>query len=182
MSRNARRHGFTLIEVLVALVIVAFGMGALLATLASAANTANYLRDKSFAQWIAMNRITELRLRPERPGVGKTSGDVTFANQNWRWYQEIIDPGLAGLLRIDVSVVLASAVPKDNSAPPALAQSSGFIGTTVGPSLGNDPDWSPMTFQQHAGGGADPDKGKTVVPTPGQKTGANSASGAGSGR
>jgi general secretion pathway protein I len=41
--------GFTLIEVLVALAIVAIGMSAVLTALASSADTVNYLRDKTFA-------------------------------------------------------------------------------------------------------------------------------------
>ncbi|MEP7314418.1 MAG: type II secretion system minor pseudopilin GspI, partial [Pseudomonadota bacterium] len=110
MNRTSPAAGFTLIEVLVALIIVAFGMGALLATLSSAADTAGVLRDKTFAQWIAMNRIAELRLRSIRPEVGKTSGDVEFAGQKWRWSQEVLDPGIAGMLRIDVSVMHAGAV------------------------------------------------------------------------
>ena len=142
MTRRPRSAGFTLIEVLVALIIVAFGMGALLATLSSAADSAGTLRDKSFAQWIAMNRITELRLRGGALVVGKTSGDVEFAGQTWRWFQEVLDPGIAGMLRIDVSVVRANSVTAKNKAPPALALATGFIGTAVSASFGNYPDWS----------------------------------------
>ncbi|HEV7633671.1 MAG TPA: type II secretion system minor pseudopilin GspI [Steroidobacteraceae bacterium] len=150
MTCRPRTAGFTLIEVLVALVIVAFGMGALLATLSSAADTAGSLRDKSFAQWIAMNRITEIRLRGDRPAVAKTSGDVEFAGQKWRWYQEVLDPGIAGMLRIDVSVARAGPATAKNETPPALALATGFVGTAVVSGTGNDPDWSPWTRQSTA--------------------------------
>ncbi len=141
--------GFTLIEVLVALIVVTFGMGALLATLTSAADTAGVLRDKSFAQWIAMNRITEVRLRRGALVVGKTSGDVEFAGQTWRWYQEILDPRIVpGMLRIDVSVVRQSAVTAKNQTPPALAVASGFVGTAISGAFGNTPDWSLFTVER----------------------------------
>ena len=55
-------RGFTLIEVLVALAIVAIGMAAVLGTLTSSANTVVYLRDKTFANWVALNQIAQLRL------------------------------------------------------------------------------------------------------------------------
>ena len=60
--RIQQQRGFTLIEVLVALFIVALGIGALLSTLTSAATTIDHLRDKSFAEWIALNQITQARL------------------------------------------------------------------------------------------------------------------------
>ena len=65
MSGRARARGFTLIEVLVALVIVAIGMAAVLGALSSSANTLSFLRDKTFAQWVALNQIAHAApLRP----------------------------------------------------------------------------------------------------------------------
>jgi len=60
--RRARRgaRGFTLIEVLVALAIVTVGMAAVLGTLSSSADTVVYLRDKTFANWVALNQIAQV--------------------------------------------------------------------------------------------------------------------------
>jgi general secretion pathway protein J len=70
-------RGFTLIEVLVALAIVVLGIAALLSSLTSAADTTIFLRDKTFAQWIALNRIAEVRLKgPQLPAKGKTNGEI----------------------------------------------------------------------------------------------------------
>ncbi|MGY0196350.1 type II secretion system minor pseudopilin GspI [Leptothrix sp. BB-4] len=79
MSRNPERatsrpaaRGLTLIEVLVALAIVAITLAAGLK--ASAALTANTQRlaDVLAAQWCADNLLTELRLTRQFPAVGDT--------------------------------------------------------------------------------------------------------------
>jgi general secretion pathway protein I len=100
----ARAAGFTLMEVLVALAIVAFGMAAVLTTMTSAADSTYYLRDRSFAEWVALNRIASVRLTPQLPKPGKTTGEVEFANQRWHWQQEVLPLPTPGMWRIDVSV------------------------------------------------------------------------------
>ena len=75
------------IEVLVALAIVAFGLTALCsASPTQTARASSYLREKTFAQWIALNRITEARLTGQPPSDDeKIEGETKYAGQNWRW-------------------------------------------------------------------------------------------------
>jgi general secretion pathway protein I len=157
MSPALRARGFTLVEVLVALVIVAFGMGALMATLTSAADSVGHLRDKSFAEWIALNRISEMRLRGAPPNEGKTNGVVEYAGARWRWSQEVEKTSLGNMYRIDVSVARADG-PEDK-AQPQLALASGFFGASLIPTDGKTPDWSGQSYAaaaagQPGGGGA----------------------------
>ena len=100
------RGGFTLIEVLVALAIVAIGMAAVLGALSSAASTTAYLRDKTFAEWVALNQIATLRLKMHTapPATGNTTGEVDFAGRSWHWRQEVTATEVKGILRIDVKV------------------------------------------------------------------------------
>lgn len=102
---NARSEGFTLVEVLVALVIVAFAMGALLSALTSAADSAYFMRDKTLAQWIAINQITSERLKQKLPSKGQTEGEIEdFAGRHWVWQQDVQPLQLKGMWRLEVSV------------------------------------------------------------------------------
>lgn len=141
-----RHHGFTLIEVLVAMAVVALGIGALLSTLNNAAGSITYLRNRSLAEWIALNRISETRLANQAPSTGVTTGEVEYAGSKWLWRQEVIDQDVAGILRLNVSVALAteSALREQKAGEnfPALATGYGFYGTEVGLSTGQGPTWS----------------------------------------
>jgi general secretion pathway protein I len=73
-----RRHGgFTLLEVLVALAVVALALAAGLRAADALTDNARRLQAVVAAQWCADNQLTELRLRRAFPGVG----DSDFACQ-----------------------------------------------------------------------------------------------------
>ncbi|MBC7938845.1 MAG: type II secretion system minor pseudopilin GspI [Chitinophagaceae bacterium] len=65
-----RRRGFTLIEALVALAIVAIALGAGLRASGVLTDNAQRLSDVIAAQWCADNQLTALRLSRTFPGVG----------------------------------------------------------------------------------------------------------------
>ena len=67
-------HGFTLIEILVAVTVLAVAMGAIISGMARFAANAGYLREKTVALWVAHNRLTEIELEPSWPSVGKSDG------------------------------------------------------------------------------------------------------------
>jgi general secretion pathway protein I len=133
------QHGFTLIEVLVALAIVAIGMAAVLSTLTSSASTVLYLHDKALAQWVALNHIAETRLSGNQPGVGNTDGDVDYAGQKWHWRQETVATQIQGMVRMDVMVR-----PKDAPGDDVkgwYVTLSGIMGDAIGSPNGNLPVW-----------------------------------------
>ena len=69
-SARAARSGFTLIEVLVALAIVAVTLGAGIRAAGALTNNAQRLADVTAAQWCADNQLTALKLSKQFPGVG----------------------------------------------------------------------------------------------------------------
>jgi general secretion pathway protein I len=152
-------RGFTLIEVLVALVIVAFGMGALLAALSAAAANVGALRDKTLAQWIALNQITDTRLNLQAPTSGTKQGDLkNFGNGDWHWQQDVTAlTQIPGLLQITVSVRRITAdTPSTKSSstttsPNWLATVVGFRGSTLAAASGEVPDWSGTGFNNSGG-------------------------------
>jgi type II secretion system protein I len=124
---SATRGGFTLIEVLVALAIVALGMAALMSALTSSANTTVFMRDKTLAEWVALNQIEAVRLALQRPTKGDTDGDAEMAGRKWKWHQEVMETEVKGIMRVDVSVK-PSEVAGDNS---WYATASGITGDAL---------------------------------------------------
>jgi general secretion pathway protein I len=102
----ARQTGFTLIEAMVALVIVALGMMAVNTQLNRYAANAAYVEQKTLASWIATNKLTELSVAATWPSVGDYAEDVEFAGQQWRCDIEVSETPVANLHRVDVSVRL----------------------------------------------------------------------------
>ena len=100
---SASHRGFTLIEVLVALAIVAIGMAALMTALTSSAGTTVYMRDKTLAEWVALNQIEATRLKLQQPKKGESDGDAEMAGRKWKWHQEVMETEVKGIMRIDVS-------------------------------------------------------------------------------
>jgi general secretion pathway protein I len=120
--------GFTLIEVIVALVVIGLGMLGVIQAVSQTAGNSGYLRDKTIAHWVAMNRLTEIRLQKSAPGIDKTSDEVEMAGRRWKWTMNVTQTPVATIRRIDISVRPAEA--KEGA---SLASVTGFYGTAVAP-------------------------------------------------
>lgn len=147
-------RGFTLVEVLVALLIVALGLAALMTTIGSAANTSGILRDKTLAEWIAMNRLVEVRLNLPQAGGSPAGGSpidgspidgqgnhgtLRFANREWHYDTRYASTTVPSMRRVTVRVWAGKHTTK--AAP--LAEAIGFVGTDVAPpGSSNAVDWT----------------------------------------
>jgi general secretion pathway protein I len=104
--RRRRSSGFTLIEVMIALVIVALGMMGISKAINDYTVAATYVERKTLASWIATNKLTELSIAPTWPTVGDYDEDVEFAGQQWRCEIVVEETPVTNLHRVDVSVRL----------------------------------------------------------------------------
>ncbi|MEJ2274684.1 MAG: type II secretion system minor pseudopilin GspI [Woeseiaceae bacterium] len=128
MTTSSR--GFTLIEVMVALAIVAFALTAIAASMNQMIDSATAMRDRTYASWIAQNKIVEFRLDDTVPEVSTTSGEVEFANSRWSWRAVVSETGIQDFMRVDVSVSFAD---QDY----VIRTVTGFVGRPMPPGVAN---------------------------------------------
>jgi general secretion pathway protein I len=165
-------RGFTLIEVLVALMVVAIGLAALMVAVSGTARTSGYLRDKTLAQWMALNRLSEVRLKLTKFGQNTDTGEINFANRTWHYDTRYFDTSIATMKRVVVRVYAGDAKTKGNP----LAESTGFLGSAIGAVGSSNVDWTTGSTAATAGSptntaapgtpGASPIGSTPVTPTP----------------
>ena len=97
-------RGFTLIEVLAAVAVLAIALSAILAGMTHYATSAARLKQKTVALWVAHNRLTELELQSTAPSVGKSDGDAEMAGIKWKWFVEVKTTPDNSLRRVDIRV------------------------------------------------------------------------------
>lgn len=122
--------GFTLVEVMVALSIVALSLLAIAASMNQMIDAANTMRERTYASWIAQNKIAELRLADAQVEVSSTSGELDYANTTWAWNADVSETGIDGFFRVDVSVSLAGS-------EYIIRTVTGFIGEPLPVGIGN---------------------------------------------
>ena len=130
MRVSPEQHGFTLIEVMVALAIIGLSLLAIASKMGQMIDTANVMRERTYASWIAQNKIAEMRLANVLPDVSSTEGDVDYAGTEWHWRAVVSETGVQDLYRLDVSVSYPGSI--DN-----IRTVTGFIGEPVAPGQSN---------------------------------------------
>ena len=98
--------GFTLIELMVALVVLAIGMTAALHSTSQAGHAGTFLKQKTIAHWVASNQAAELSINREwlRPGV--TTGTETMAQLTWQWERKVQTTGIPEMRLVTIRVTL----------------------------------------------------------------------------
>jgi len=104
-SRPGSQLGFTLVEVLVALVVVGVALPALLSQVMTQVDGTTALRDKTVAHWVAQNRWTRIQLQHRLTGQlpsGSETGEAEMLEQPWQWRVDTTDTELVRRLTISV--------------------------------------------------------------------------------
>ncbi|MFN7098452.1 MAG: type II secretion system minor pseudopilin GspI [Gammaproteobacteria bacterium] len=106
-SKNIYLQGFTLIEIMVALVILAIALSAISLAISRNAQNATYIDQKMAAHWVAMNIISQQQLKATQPnyiGVSSQEGTSNMLNHTWYWKAETENTTIDQTYHISVDV------------------------------------------------------------------------------
>lgn len=141
---SRKQRGFTLLETMIALMIVAVALPALVTLVMTQLDGSAAIRDKTYAYWIAENQLTRYRILqqqkmrqaiPDYTLPTQESGEVEMAGLSWHWEMRTTDMEslpVKGFKRIDIDVRLkrdqGSGTSTLGGDAPALARLSGYVG------------------------------------------------------
>lgn len=124
MATNNPAHnmkGMTLIEVLVALVIIAVALSAAIRSVNAGVANTDYLKQKSFAHWVAMNSVAEQQAIVFK-GAKNEWAETELAGRNWHINTKAIVTGDKSILRVETKVY------RERNDESALADIISFVG------------------------------------------------------
>ena len=121
-ARSGRVQGFTLIEVLIALAVLAVVMASIARATGQTAVATLDLQQRTFASWVAANVIEQVRLREHWPAVGRRQGRTIMGQSEWHWQLQISPTEEPRMRRLDVVVY------GDSDREQAIVSLAGFVG------------------------------------------------------
>lgn len=107
---ESRVQGFTLLEVLAALVIFAIAALSLLSAQNSQITTDQHLEEKTLAHWVALNQLADMRLQKSFPETGQGETTVKMAGRNW-----LVSTKVQATPSNNVRLLIISVAPKSNN-------------------------------------------------------------------
>jgi general secretion pathway protein I len=128
-ERRRGSAGFTLVEILVALTIVAIALMASLRAVGSLTQSATDLRGRTLAQWSAENRLSQIRVEQEYPAVGRRSFDCSQGDLSLRCQEDVFATPNPNFRRVEIQVfdpTVASVNVGGSSTSGRLARLVGF--------------------------------------------------------
>ena len=102
-----QHRGFTLVEVMVALVIISVSISALLFQMGGILDNTAYLRDKTIAHWVALNQLELVYLENQSTNQlldRERSGSVQMSDRQWYWVIKPKQTQADNFVQVEVSV------------------------------------------------------------------------------
>ena len=109
MTRS-EQAGFTLVEVMVALAVLAVAMGAIIHAAGSHARYAAYLKEKTMASWVAANLVVEQQISSGSYGRSRQSGRQEMGGMNFYWRITPGNTAVKAMKRLDIEVNTTEAM------------------------------------------------------------------------
>jgi general secretion pathway protein I len=101
---RSAEHGFTLLEMLVALAVFSLAALALVRLQGVTLRTAADLDSKALGQIVARNLMVEVQSDPVPPSIGQEDGDVENGGRRWHWSRSVKAMEDKRLLQVDLTV------------------------------------------------------------------------------
>ncbi|TWX71112.1 type II secretion system protein GspI [Colwellia demingiae] len=103
---STKQHGFTLIEVMLAMAVFAIAGVALLGVADNNYRHISHLEEQMFATWVASNQLVEVSLDKTWPPKNNRKGKVEMAGRTWYWQQKVIKTANKELRAVNMQVRL----------------------------------------------------------------------------
>jgi general secretion pathway protein I len=115
-------RGFTLVEILVALAILAIALTAGMRALTQATDSATALKARTLALWIAQDRLAAAQIATPWPALGGYKGEAQQAGGTFVWQASVTTTPNPAFRRIEIVVA------EPHAPDYALARLTGFLG------------------------------------------------------
>jgi general secretion pathway protein I len=102
--KSIKHKGFTLLEVLIALAVLATSLVALSGSLLNLTQNQTYQQNRTLAFYVATYRLAEFKLADDTIKIGTTRGNISMFNRDWQWQQNISRTTERDFYRVEISI------------------------------------------------------------------------------
>ncbi|MBI3545466.1 MAG: type II secretion system minor pseudopilin GspI [Gammaproteobacteria bacterium] len=96
--------GFTLVEVLVALAVLAIALAALMRAMGQSIDVTAALRERNLALWVAQNRLSQHQMQQDWPSVDTIDGETEMAGEKWTWREQVSTTPEPKMRRLEITI------------------------------------------------------------------------------
>lgn len=105
---RCRQRAFTLLEVMVALAVLAVAAAGLIGAVSQNVRQSGALEERTVALWLAQNQLTEMQVTRQFPKVGRNTERAEMAGRDWTLQVETTETSHPGLRRVEIGVAPAT--------------------------------------------------------------------------